>query len=157
MHRPSSDLHWPSLRLCKFSRVAIPVSGFLNVYRREYFELDERNDLDAITGTMNGLFTVGGLFGALISSITADLIGRKRAVFAACVTSCAGGALQSGSVNIGMYIFMRFLTGVGVGMILVLIPLYQSDVSPPHSRGLMVGIHGICITLGYCLGGCKSS
>lgn len=37
-----------------------------------------------------------------------------------------------------------------LGMMLVMIPLYQSEISPPHSRGLMVGIHGICITVGYC-------
>jgi MFS family permease len=54
-----------------------------------------------------------------------------------------------------MFIFVRFISGFGVGMILVLIPLYQSEVSPPHSRGLMVGIHGVCITVGYCSSSCK--
>lgn len=36
-----------------------------------------------------------------------------------------------------------------LGMLLPLVPLYQSEVSPPHSRGMMVGFHGICVTVGY--------
>jgi MFS family permease len=96
-------------------------------------------------------------FGALTSSYTAEFIGRRKAIFAACVTATVGGALQAGSVDIGMFIFVRFISGFGVGMILVLIPLYQSEVSPPHSRGLMVGIHGVCITVGYCSSSCMCS
>lgn len=115
-----------------------------------YFGLDKRDDTDALFGAMNGLYTVGGFVGALASSYTAEVIGRKRAIFAACITACVGGALQCGSVNLGEFIFVRFVSGLGVGMILVLVPLYQSEVAPPHSRGLMVGIHGVCITVGYC-------
>lgn len=99
---------------------------------------------------MNGLYTAGGYFGTLISSCIAERLGRKKAIFAACITATVGGALQAGSVDLGMFIFVRFISGLGVGMMLVLIPLYQTEVSPPHSRGLMVGIHGICITYGYC-------
>lgn len=36
-----------------------------------------------------------------------------------------------------------------IGMLLSLVPQYQSEVSAPHSRGLMVGFHGICVTIGY--------
>lgn len=36
-------------------------------------------------------------------------------MFIACVFSIVGGGLQAGSVNIGMYIVMRFITGVGIG------------------------------------------
>lgn len=96
-------------------------------------------------------------FGALMSSYMAEITGRKRAIFVACVISTVGGALQAGSVDLGMFIFVRFISGWGVGMILVLIPLYQSEVSPPHSRGLMVGIHGVSITFGHCAGSCMFS
>jgi MFS family permease len=33
----------------------------------------------------------------------------------------------------------------------VLIPLYQSEIAPPRIRGLLVGIHGIMICIGYSL------
>ena len=32
--------------------------------------------------------------------------------------------------------------GFGIGVLVTLVPLYQSEVSPPESRGLMVGLHG---------------
>lgn len=39
-----------------------------------------------------------------------------------------------------------------IGMILLLVPMYQTEVSPPHSRGMMVGLHGVTITLGFTTG-----
>ncbi len=64
---------------------------------------------------MNGLYTAGGLFGALFSSWLAELLGRKKTIFAACITATIGGALQAGSVDLGMFIFVRFISGLGVG------------------------------------------
>jgi MFS family permease len=64
---------------------------------------------------MNGLYTAGGLFGSLISSWIAERLGRKKSIFAACIAATVGGALQAGSVNLGMFIFVRFISGFGVG------------------------------------------
>lgn len=33
----------------------------------------------------------------------------------------------------------------------VLIPLYQSEIAPPRIRGLLVGMHGVMICIGYAL------
>jgi MFS family permease len=37
------------------------------------------------------------------------------------------------------------------GALVTLVPLYQSEVSPPRIRGFLVGIHGIMICVGYAL------
>ncbi|KAL1966953.1 hypothetical protein VTN77DRAFT_3697 [Rasamsonia byssochlamydoides] len=63
----------------------------------------------------------------------------------------SGGGLQAGSVNIAEYIVMRFITGIGIGALVVLVPLYQSELAPPKIRGLLVGMHGVCICIGYAL------
>lgn len=34
---------------------------------------------------------------------------------------------------------------------MVLVPLYQSELAPPKIRGLLVGMHGVCICIGYAL------
>ena len=62
-----------------------------------------------------------------------------------------GGALQSGSVHIAMYLVARFVTGFGIGGLVMLVPLWQSEVSPPAHRGLLVGLHGVSILIGYCM------
>jgi MFS family permease len=83
----------------------------------KYFALDTRPDADNLTGAINGLFQAGGLIGALSCTVTADFLGRRKAILVAAIVTIIGGALQSGSVNIGMYITMRFVTGLGIGKI----------------------------------------
>lgn len=43
--------------------------------------------------------------------------------------------------------------GFGIGVLVTLVPLYQSEVSPPESRGLMVGLHGVLIGFSYAMTG----
>lgn len=43
--------------------------------------------------------------------------------------------------------------GFGIGILVTLVPLYQSEVSPAESRGLMVGLHGVLIGFSYSLTG----
>ncbi len=67
------------------------------------------------------------------------------------IITVIGGALQAGSVNIGMYLVFRFVTGFGIGALVTLVPLYQSEIAPPRIRGLLVGVHGVLICVGYTL------
>jgi sugar porter (SP) family MFS transporter len=100
-------------------------------------------------GAMNGLFQAGGLFGVLTAGWQADKFGRCKAIFIATCITIVGSALQAGSVHIGMFLAARFITGFGVGGLVMLIPLWQSEVAPPFSRGLLVGLHGVSILIGY--------
>jgi MFS family permease len=58
-------------------------------------------------------------------------------------------ALQAGSVHIIMLLIGRFLNGIGIGMIDVAVPIYQSEISPASKRGRMVGSHGFLVVCGY--------
>jgi MFS family permease len=125
---------------------------------------------NALTGAMNGLFQGGGLFGSLAVGPIADKFSRRGSIAIAAGICLIGGALQTGTVNVAMFLVARFITGkgsttplcysllkfskgFGAGMILCSVPLYQSEVSPPHSRGVLVGIHGIWICCGYSVAG----
>ncbi|KAL6792876.1 general substrate transporter [Trichoderma sp. SZMC 28012] len=116
-----------------------------------YFELDTRPNATQLEGAINGLFQAGGLFGCLSCIKSADYFGRKRAILFTSIIALIGGALQAGSVNIAMYLVFRFVTGLGIGSMVVLIPLYQSEIAPPRIRGLLVGMHGVMICIGYAL------
>ncbi|SCV36687.1 related to sugar transporter [Fusarium fujikuroi] len=120
----------------------------------EYFHLTpEYSNSTALLGACNGLFQTGGLIGALSIGYLADRLSRRGAIAIAALILVLGGALQAGSVNIGMFLAVRTLTGIGVGLAVGTTPLYQSEVSPPHSRGLLVGLHGVFICTGYALAG----
>ncbi|KAH6980636.1 hypothetical protein BKA56DRAFT_550355 [Ilyonectria sp. MPI-CAGE-AT-0026] len=58
-------------------------------------------------------------------------------------------AFTTGSANIAMFLVGRGLQGIGAGMIDTICPLYQSEVSPAHARGEMVGMHAVFLVAGY--------
>lgn len=37
------------------------------------------------------------------------------------------------------------------GALVTLVPLYQSEIAPPRIRGMLVGMHGVLICVGYAL------
>lgn len=102
----------------------------------------------ALQGTINALFSVGGFIGCFMSVWLNESKGRLWGIFAGCVLSALGSALAAGSVHIAMFIVARFITGLGVGHLLVLIPLYQSEIAPHTHRGLFVGLHGVMLCVG---------
>ncbi|MCO5590295.1 hypothetical protein L7F22_044264 [Adiantum nelumboides] len=104
-----------------------------------------------LSGTIQALFQVGALFGGLMSGLTSDPLGRRTAIFIACVLVIIGSALQTGSTHVAMFIVARFITGMGIGNLVIIVPTWQSEVSNPHSRGLLVGMHGTFILIGYSL------
>ncbi|KAF2465292.1 MFS transporter, partial [Lindgomyces ingoldianus] len=106
-----------------------------------------------ITGATNGLFAGGGLIGCFIITWLADVVGRQNSIQVTASLCVVAGAIQAGSVHIAMFLVGRFLMGVGVGMVNVITPLYQSEISPAHSRGRMVGSHGFILCVGYALAG----
>ncbi|KAK3112211.1 hypothetical protein LTR53_011749 [Teratosphaeriaceae sp. CCFEE 6253] len=114
-----------------------------------YFDLDTRANANSLIGAVNGLFQAGGLIGTMCCSFFADRLGRRKAILIAAVTTVVGGALQAGSVAIEMYIVMRLITGMGIVALVTLVPIYQSEISPPEIRGLLVGMHGVLICVGY--------
>jgi sugar porter (SP) family MFS transporter len=114
-----------------------------------YFGLDTAKNAPALIGAINGLFQGGGLIGTLTFGGLADKFGRCKAMFLASVLAVIGGGLQAGSVHLAMYLVARFITGLAVGGLVMIVPLWQSEVAPSHARGLLVGLHGVSILLGY--------
>ncbi|KAI7773610.1 general substrate transporter [Diaporthe eres] len=127
----------------------------------KYFGIDlygpNAAESSRITGATNGMVAAGGLLGCILMTWLGDGFGRKvaiqvRSVF--CIIACIiAGIIQAASVHIAMFLVCRFLMGVGVGMVNVITPLYQSEISPAHLRGRMVGTHGFILCVGYALAG----
>jgi MFS family permease len=98
--------------------------GFL-----EYFNLEnDASHTQAITGTINGLLCAGAAFGSLCVGWMCEARGRKKTLYLTCFVNIFGAALQAGSINLGMFIAARFIGGWGIGMSVVLIPLYQAEI-----------------------------
>jgi MFS family permease len=48
-----------------------------------------------------------------------------------------------------MYIVFRFISGIGAGMLISNTPVYMSEISPPHTRGILGSAQGIAISSAY--------
>jgi hypothetical protein len=86
-----------------------------------YFDLSQdptnpRYDFtNSILGTMNGVFSAGGCFGALCVAWACDRLGRRSSILLASPVAVVGGALQGGAVHIAMFLVGRLLSGFAVG------------------------------------------
>ena len=89
------------------------------------------------------------MIGCLVVAWLADRFGRVRAIQIISAISVIGAIIQGASVHIAMFLVGRTLGGMGAGMMNVIAPLYQSEVSPPKMRGKMVGLHGFLLVCGY--------
>ncbi|KAJ9132461.1 general substrate transporter [Pleurostoma richardsiae] len=104
---------------------------------------------DSIVGGILGGFLGGGLIGALIQAPISNRFGRRITTGSAAVITMVSGALQAGSVNTGMFMAARVLCGIGAGIVITNCPVYMSEISPPHVRGMLVGNHAISIVFAY--------
>ncbi|CAM2149834.1 MFS transporter [Paraburkholderia tropica] len=78
---------------------------------------------------------IGMFFGSLCLGSLADRIGRRRAFLLTLVWYSAFSLLAAFSVNAGMLVICRFLTGVGVGAIYPVADSYLSEILPKDRRG----------------------
>ena len=63
------------------------------------------------------------IVGAVVQGYTGDWLGRVKALQIGAVISIIGTAVVAGSVNIPQLFVFRFITGLGVGQLLALVPL----------------------------------
>jgi MFS family permease len=91
--------------------------------------------------------------GAFISSISVgrigDVIGRRRTILYGSMIFLVGGALQTLANGMPMMYLGRTIAGLGVGALSTIVPVYQSEISPPHNRGKLACIEFSGNILGY--------
>jgi MFS family permease len=88
----------------------------------------------AILGLINGIYAAGGAVGCVFNMWACEALGRKRSIQLGCVISIVGAAIMTGSINIPMFVVSRFIMGFGIGILVTLVPLYQSEVSASRSK-----------------------
>ncbi|KAL2703072.1 hypothetical protein AAEP93_007370 [Penicillium crustosum] len=102
-------------------------------------------------GLVASLLTAGAVIGAGLAYPCSDYFGRRATILAGGVIFCLGGSLQTGARNYGYILGGRFIAGVSVGVLTMIVPIYQAELVHPNIRGLvtglqqfMLGIGGVC-------------
>lgn len=117
------------------------------------------------------MLSAGTATGALISAPIGDRWGRRLSLIFAIGVFCVGAIIQVCATNVALLVVgrcvflfrtclsftlwtasadfgIRTLAGIGVGIVSVLVPLYQSEMAPKWIRGTLVCAYQLSITAG---------
>jgi len=118
------------------------ISGALP-FLREQFHLNAYWE-----GFLTGSLGLGCMVGCLIAGKLAEKYGRKPGLSVAAVIFALSSLGMALSPGMNVFILMRFLAGIGVGMASILSPLYIAEISPASVRGRNVAINQLTIVFG---------
>ncbi|KAJ1989678.1 hypothetical protein H4R33_001972 [Dimargaris cristalligena] len=99
-------------------------------------------------GTIVSMLTLGCFIGSLGSGYLADRIGRKFSIVLGSVVFIVGAVLQTTATGVGMLIAGRIIAGLGVGILSMCVPVFQSEIAPTDIRGRLVSLQQLAITIG---------
>ncbi|KAF9885957.1 hypothetical protein FE257_012132 [Aspergillus nanangensis] len=100
------------------------------------------------TGLVVSMFTTGAFFGAAFAGPSGDMLGRRWTIIVGCVVFCLGGGLQTGAQSVEYLYSGRFLAGLGVGFLVMIVPLYQAEICHPDIRGRVTGLQQFMLGVG---------
>jgi sugar porter (SP) family MFS transporter len=90
----------------------------------------------------------GTMAGAIVGGILSDRLGRRATLLWSGVIFIVGSILAPLSPNVAALIAARSLLGFAIGFTSVTAPIYVSELSPPKSRGTLIGLYQFALTFG---------
>lgn len=121
----------------------------LVLYSGPYFRRAFNEPSKAEVGTMVAILEIGALISSLAVGRIGDIIGRRKTILWGSIIFFVGGALQTAATNMPMMMLGRIIAGLGVGSLSTIVPVYQSEISPPHNRGKLACIEFSGNIIGY--------
>lgn len=114
-------------------------------YFKDFFNQPSRAEI----GTMVAILEVGAFVSSLAVGRVGDIIGRRKTIVYGSLIFVVGGTLQAFATGMYMLILGRIIAGVGVGCLSTIVPVYQSEISPAHNRGLLACVEFTGNIIGY--------
>lgn len=136
------------------------ISGFVNMtdFIDRFGQSDDNGAKylsNVRTGLIISIFNIGCCVGGLIFSKVGDIYGRRIGLMFSMVIYVIGIIVQISSQTQWYQICIgRAITGLSVGTVSVISPMFISESSPKVLRGTLVCCFQLCITLGIFIGYC---
>lgn len=135
------------------------ISGFVNMtdYTRRFGVLkDGVYSFPTVrTALIVSIFNIGCAVGGILLSRVGDMYGRKVGLMSSMVIYVVGITIQIAASSKWYQLCIgRAITGLSVGMVTVIAPLFISESSPKALRGTLVVCFQLFITFGIFLGYC---
>jgi len=118
------------------------ISGALIFIKRE-FGLTTTAEEVVVSGVLLGA-TIGAIFGGK----AADLFGRRRVLLVTAAIFGIGALASAVAASPTILIISRVVLGLAIGLASTNVPVYLSEVAPPHARGWVVSLFQLAVTVG---------
>lgn len=99
-------------------------------------------------GLVGSIFTLGGFAGALVCGPISAKYGRLVAMRITTLPFVVGPVFEALALNIPTMAIGRFISGLGAGAAMVVVPIYISEVAPPAEKGLFGSFTQIMVNVG---------
>ncbi|UPR02877.1 MFS general substrate transporter [Chloropicon primus] len=105
-------------------------------------------------GWITSAFMFGCFAASPLAGYCADRFGRWSTVMLGTIIFFVGGALQTGANGVALMIAGRAVSGLSIGILSTVVPLYIAEVSPASLRGSLVTLQQLGITFGILVAFC---
>lgn len=105
-------------------------------------------------GTINSIFSLGGLLGSFFVGNIADKIGRKKTGLGHCCIFFVGSTLNGFANSFSVLLLGRFIAGIGAGAALAIGPVFINEVAPAKIKGFLGSMNQVSVNLGILLTQC---
>src|SRR5881392_451093 len=118
------------------------ISGALIFIKRE-FGLTTVAEEIVVSGVL-----LGATLGAIVGGKAADLFGRRRVLLVTAAIFGIGALASAVAPSPSVLIASRAVLGLAIGLASTNVPVYLSEVAPPHARGWVVSLFQLAVTVG---------
>ena len=118
------------------------ISGALIFIKRE-FGLTTTDEEIVVSGVL-----LGATLGAIVGGKAADLFGRRRVLLVTAAIFGIGALASAVAPSPTVLIVSRVVLGLAIGLASTNVPVYLSEVAPPHARGWVVSLFQLAVTIG---------
>ena len=98
------------------------------------------------------MVVIGQIVGALGAGVLANAIGRKKSVLLILIAYAVFALLGAFSVSFPMLLTARFLLGLTIGVMVVVIPVYVAETAPAAVRGSLLTAYQLAIVSALIIG-----
>lgn len=99
-------------------------------------------------GGVIGIYEIGCFVGSISCLLWGNVLGRRAMIWIGSIFMAVGAVIQVIGEHISMLWVGRIIAGIGNGQHTSTIPVWQSECSAPHLRGMLIMIEGSLISFG---------
>jgi MFS transporter, SP family, galactose:H+ symporter len=118
------------------------ISGAL-LFLRQAFDLSP-----FMQGVLTSIALAGAAIGAALAGDLADRFGRRPVILVTALVFVAGSLVSAFAPTLLVLLGGRLLVGLGIGISSMLAPLYLAETAPAETRGALVSLNQLMITVG---------